>query len=535
MTVSRPRRFALRSLFGLMFVWCCAGTLSAIAEAPKDTAEAPKNTSEASKDSSVPAEPVTYCKHIAPILWENCAICHRPGEVGPFSLLTYKDAVKRALFLQQVTHDRLMPPWKPAQGMLAFHDERRLTEDQLALIASWVAAGAPEGDPADLPERPTFHKGWQLGEPDLVVKMSEAFQIPADGPDINRCFVIPLGLSENKMVSAVEFRPGNRGVVHHSIMFLDAHQQARKLDGQDGQPGYRSYGGAGVKPTGGLGVWVPGIMMRHLPDGMAKYVHKGSDLVLQVHYHPTGKPETDQSSVGIYFAKGPTKHIVTGIAVTQPLLVLPAGKAHCDVKTRCAPLPVDVNVLGISPHMHDLGREFRVMARLPNGKNLPLIWIKDWDFAWQGTYTFAEPLRLPKGTVICLHAIYDNSKGNPKNPHDPPQEVRWGDQASDEMCLCGVQVYTDKPEDLVAISKMPGYELAVGLEGGIPQFAEATEPGAVDESGYPVDGIPIFADRLRQLMPYDRDRNGRLSKRELARMSGPMQFYVIRRYMSAKQ
>ena len=170
------------------------------------------------------------------------------------------------------------------------------------------------------------------------------------------------------MVSAVEFRAGNRAVVHHTIMFLDANGAARKLDGQDGQPGYRSYGGAGVKPTGGLGAWVPGTIPRHLPDGMAKYVKAGSDLVLQVHYHPSGKPETDQSSIGIYFAKQPTKQIVTGIAVTQPLLRLPAGKAHCDVRTRCEPLPVDVNVLGISPHMHDLGREFKVTARLPGGE-----------------------------------------------------------------------------------------------------------------------------------------------------------------------
>ncbi len=491
----------------------------------------------AGSETTTAIEPgsVTYCKQIAPILWEHCVDCHRPGQVGPFSLLTYADAAKRAGFLKEITHERRMPPWKPEPGVRQMHGERRLSSEELALIAQWVDDGAPEGTRADLPPGPEFTDGWRLGAPDLVLTMREPFPVPADGADINRCFVIPMNLTEDRMVSAVEFRAGDRSVIHHSIMFLDANGAARKLEGEDGHPGYKSFGGANVRPTGGLGAWLPGTVPRHLPSGMARYVKAGSDLVLQVHYHPVGKATKDQSSVGIYFAKEPVKHVVTGIAVTQPLLKLPAGKASCDVKTRCSPLPVDVNVLGISPHMHDLGREFRVSAKLPGGQYLPLIWIKDWDFNWQGTYQFEKPLRLPKGSVICLHAIYDNSAANPKNPHSPPRDVTWGEQASDEMCLCGVQVYTDKPEDLAAIAKMPGYELAAGLEGGIPQEADATPGGEVDESGFPRDGIPIFADRVRQLVPFDRDRNGRLSRRELSKMSGAMQNYVIRRYLQTLQ
>lgn len=519
MVVSRQQRLALRLLFGLGLFSLCI---------PTGTAAEPES-------ESAPASiggPITFCKHIAPILWENCTSCHRPGEVGPFSLLTYQDAVKRAKFLKEITHDRRMPPWKPEPSLVGFHDERRLSDEQLAIISQWVATGAAEGDPNDLPERPTFPTGWHLGEPDLILQMSEPYSVPADGPDVNRCFVIPTSLTEDRMVSAVEFRPGNRSVVHHSIMFLDASGAARELDRQDDQPGYRSFGGAGVKPTGGLGAWLPGTVTRHLPDGMAKYIKKGSDLVLQVHYHPTGKAETDQSSVGIYFAKTPTEKIVTGIAVTQPALRLPAGRARCDVKTRCEPLPVDVNVLGISPHMHDLGREFKVSARLPGGEYVPLIWIKDWDFKWQGTYQFSKPVRLPKGTVICLHAVYDNSAENPKNPHKPPREVTWGEQATDEMCLCGIQVFTDKPSDLVAISKMAGYDLAVGLEGGIPGKTRHFKPVAAggSRSRFPSEGIPIFTDRVRQLLPYDLDRDGYLSRRELGKMSSPMQAYVLRRY-----
>jgi hypothetical protein len=512
MMVSHPQRLSLRFLLSL-----CASLTGSLACAEESN-----------------EEKITFTKHIAPILWQHCVDCHRPGQVGPFPLFTYQDAVKRASFIKQTTHDRRMPPWKAEPGVLAFQDERRLSAEQLALIARWVDSGAPEGDPADLPTPPEFHEGWQLGEPDLVLQMKEPFPIPADGRDVYRCFVIPIPCDEDRMVSAVEFRPGNRAVVHHTIMFLDANGAARKLDGQDGQPGYRSFGGAGVKATGGLGAWLPGTVPRHLPEGMAKYVKGGSDLVLQVHYHPSGKPETDQSSVGIYFAKKPAEKIVTGIAVTQPLLRLPAGKARCDVKTRCQPLPVDVNVLGISPHMHDLGREFKVMAHLPGGEHLPLIWIKDWDFNWQGTYQFAKPVRLPKGSVICLHAIYDNSADNPKNPHTPPREVTWGEQATDEMCLCGVQVFTDNPSDLAAISKMPGYELAVGLEGGIPHETEH-QTTSDTRGGYPADGIPIFSDKVRQLLPFDRDKNGSLSRRELSKMSGPMQMYILRRYYETRR
>lgn len=511
MMVLHPQGVSLRFLLGF-----CASLIASLSGAAEND-----------------DDQVTFSKHIAPILWQHCVDCHRPGQVGPFPLFTYQDAVKRASFIKQTTHDRRMPPWKAEPGVLTFQDERRLSPEQLAHIARWVDSGAPEGDPADLPPAPEFHEGWKLGEPDLVLQMKEPFSIPADGRDVYRCFVIPIPIEDDRMVSAVEFRPGNRSVVHHTIMFLDANGAARKLDGQDGQPGYRSFGGAGVKATGGLGAWLPGTTPRHLPDGMAKYVKRGSDLVLQVHYHPSGKAETDQSSVGIYFAKQPTEKIVTGIAVTQPLLRLPAGKSRCNVRTRCEPLPVDVNVLGISPHMHDLGREFKVVANLPSGERLPLIWIKDWDFNWQGTYQFAKPVRLPKGSVICLHAVYDNSAGNPKNPHQPPREVIWGEQATDEMCLCGVQVFTDKPVDLAAISKMAGYELAVGLEGGIP--GESQKPdSAATRGGFPADGIPIFGDHVRQLVPFDRDKNGFLSRRELSKMSGPMQIHVLRRYHESR-
>lgn len=430
------------------------------------------------KDAS-PTKGITFNKHIAPILWTHCATCHRPGEVGPFSLLTYEDAAKRADFLAEVTESHRMPPWKPEPNFGKFRDERRLSDREIELIANWAKTGAPRGAAKDLPKPPEFADGWQLGEPEIVLKMPEPFAVPADGRDIYRCFVIPIPIDKNRVVSAVEFRPGNRKVVHHAIMFLDANGQARKLDGKDGKSGFETFGGPGILPTGGLGGWAPGMMPRFLPDGMVKYLRKGSDLVLQIHYHPSGKPETDQSVVGLHFSKQPIKKIVTGIAVVQTKLEIPAGESHVEVNAESSELPVNVHVMGVSPHMHNLGREFKVTASVPDrADEVPLIWIKDWDFNWQGAYQFERPIDLPKGSKIKVQAVYDNSAGNPKNPNNPPKVVRWGEQTTDEMCLCGVQVFTDKLSELTQIASMRNHELAAGLEGGVPNQADTVKKQA---------------------------------------------------------
>ncbi len=423
----------------------------------------------ADSQTAGPKGAVTYSKDIAPILNENCAACHRPGEIGPFSLLSYADAQKRAEFIAEVTADKRMPPWKAEPGVARFRDERHLTAEQVKLLADWAKAGAPEGDPAKAPKPPVFSDGWQLGEPDMVLKMPQPFSVPAGGNDVYRCFVVPIPLDEDRMVSAVEFRPGNSRVVHHAIMFLDSKGQARERDGKDGQPGFPCFGTPGIIPTGGLGAWAPGAMPHPLPARIAKYVQKSSDLVLQVHYHPSGKPETDQSTVGLYFSKKPAQRVVTGVAIIQPELKLPAGEKQAFVRAISQRLPTNVHVLGVSPHMHNLGKQIRVVAVDPSGRrSVPLIWIKDWDFNWQGAYSFERPIRLPKGSRIRVEAVYDNSAENPKNPNKPPKEIKWGEGTNDEMCLVTVQVFTDTVEDMQAIAKMPAYELAAGIEGGVP-------------------------------------------------------------------
>lgn len=390
---------------------------------------------------------VTYARDIAPLLQANCMSCHREGEVAPFPLTTFEHAAKRAEQLADVVASRFMPPWKPEPGYGHLAGERRMTSRQIELLRQWADAGAPAGNSDDLPPSPKFADGWVLGEPDLVIKVPEPFDIPAEGRDVFRNFVIPLALESDQLVSAVEFRPGNRRVVHHALFFLDSSGVARQKDAADAGPGYSTFGGPGIVPTGALGGWAPGGTPRSLPEGMGRLLRKGSDLVIQVHYHPSGKPEQDQSTVGIHFVKGTASQVVGGLLVLDRSLAIPAGTRHHSM-TGSYTLPSTATLLGLTPHMHLLGREMRVTATLPDGKVEPLIHIKDWNFNWQDQYLLAEPLQLPKGTRLDVLAAYDNSEDNPLNPNSPPKRVTWGEQTTDEMFICFFQVTTDRREQL---------------------------------------------------------------------------------------
>jgi mono/diheme cytochrome c family protein len=411
---------------------------------------------------------VTFTRDVAPILWKNCADCHHPGQVGPFPLLTYKDAAKRAKFIADITARKRMPPWKAEPNFGAFHGERRLTDDQIKTLARWAAAGTPEGDPKDLPPRPRFPQGWQLGrEPDLILAMPQPYKVPAGGPDVYRCFVIPLAVPEDRTVSAVEFHPGNRRVVHHASFYLDAKGQGRrklKEKPDDGQPGYTNIGGPGFVPDGQLGGWGLAALPRFLPEGAGMLLPRGSDLILQVHYHPNGKEETDRSVLGIYYTRRPARQYVTGLFVRHVgQAPIPAGERNYPVKIQSDPLPAEVVALSVTPHMHNLGREVKVTAHLPNGETLPMVWIKDWDFDWQEVYDFETPPRLPKGTVLKAEVRFDNSVDNPKNPNHPPRTVRWGNNISDEMFGFNVQVITDRVADLRAIESLRGTRPNAGM------------------------------------------------------------------------
>ena len=398
----------------------------------------------------------TFNKDVAPILWKNCAGCHHAGAVGPFPLVTYKDAARRAKFIRDVTASGRMPPWRAEAGYGPFENERRLSDQERQTIAAWVADGAPEGDAKDLREPPPFPEGWQLGEPDLVVKMPAAFTVPATGPDVYRCFVIPLPGDEERSVAAVEFHPGNQRVIHHASFYLDDKGQGRKREQEtkDAQPGYTSFGGPGIAPAGGLGGWGLASLPRRLPEGTGMLLPAGCDLVMQIHYHPTGKEETDRSELGIYFCKKPAARFVTSFAARTTDIAIPPGEKRHRVTCTSAALPADVEVLTVTPHMHFLGREIAAVAVRPDGTEQPLIGIKDWDFHWHERYEFKAPLRLPKGTIVRVEAFYDNSSDNPKNPNSPPKLVKYGNNLTDEMVSCHLEVIAASRGDLAALLQM---------------------------------------------------------------------------------
>ena len=379
---------------------------------------------------------VTYAHDIAPILYKNCTTCHRTGEVAPFTLSSYGDAKKRARQIALVTDQRLMPPWR-ADSHGEFQDERRLTGAQIALLKRWADKGAPEGNPAQEPTAPQFAGGWALGEPDLVIAPPKPYTVAAEGRDVYRCYVIPTDFAQDRYVSTIDVRPGNRAVVHHAIAYVDTGGTARRKEAavNDGSPGYPEFGGLGFSPAGMLGGWAPGTMPHRLPSDTGILLPKGADLVLEVHYHKDGKRETDLTQVALYFNKGTVARPMHLFPLANTGLHIPPGDKDYEIRASL-PVVVDTTLLTVFPHMHVLGRRMTVTATLPDGTTKPLVDVPDWDFNWQGFYAYKQPVRLPAGSRVDLVAHYDNSPGNPRNPSSPPKAVTWGEQTTDEMCLC---------------------------------------------------------------------------------------------------
>jgi mono/diheme cytochrome c family protein len=415
--------------------------------------------------SGFPSQPsqtpraVTFSEHVAPILYQNCVTCHRPGEAAPFSLLSYEDAVKRAPLMVTVTKSRFMPPWHAEPGFGDFADERRLSDAQIDTIAQWVEQRMPRGDNARMPARPVFTEGWQLGTPDLVLEMPEAFNVPASGPDIFRNFAIPTGLTENKYVRAVEFRPSARAVVHHALFQFIKGGSAADLSGADGKPGFS--GGLPVRmvpafaPAGDLGAWAVGTTPRFLPENLSLTMNKGSDFIVQLHLHPTGKPERERSTIGLYFADAPPPRKVREISAPGLFgalvnIDIPAGEKAYVVKGTARTF-ANMRIYTALAHAHYLGKEFKAIATLPDGTTKPLLWIRDWDFNWQDRYVYKQPVDIPKGSKIDVTITYDNSADNPRNPCSPPRRVQFGVQSYDEMGTVIFQAMTVSDEDEIAL------------------------------------------------------------------------------------
>ena len=401
---------------------------------------------------------VTYYRDVLPILQNNCQQCHRPGEVGPFALMTYDQAVNWAGDLKEYTQSRKMPPWKPVEGP-AFHNERKMSDKDLEILAAWADGGTPEGDPKDAPKPREFVDGWQLGRPDLVLTVPEEMTIDAAGKDLFRCYVLPTNLTEDRYVVAVEVRPGNKRVLHHTLNYWDTTGEGRKLeqkakdsakdDDKDRGPGYSSQMGVGFRPTkanavGGLAGWAPGQLGRELPEGTGYFLPKGADVIVQCHYHRTGRVEKDQTSIGLYFAKKQAMTPFQGMIIPGRFLFIPPGDANYSVKGAIE-MEEDCKLYSVMPHMHMLGREVKVTVTPPEGKSYSLVAIKDWDYNWQETYFLKEPIDLKKGTKIAVEAIYDNSAKNPNNPFNPPRIVTFGEQTTNEMLFIFLGATKDGP------------------------------------------------------------------------------------------
>ncbi len=465
--------------------------------------------------ASVPAATVTFNHDIAPIVYRNCSGCHRPGESAPFSLLSYDDVKRRAPLIAAVTKRRYMPPWLPEAGHGEFAEERRLTDAEIQAIQDWVKDGAPLG-PGATPAPPKFKDEWQLGTPDLILRVSQPFPLPADGAEIFWNFILPVPITTTRWVKAIEVRPGDSKAFHHANVILDRARASRR---QEVKPG-AGFPGMDLNveeetfdPDGHFLSWKPGSEPVVEPDGMAWRADPGMDLILNVHLRPTGKAEAISPMIGLYFTGRPQTKFPMLIQLEHDSTIdIPAGDRDFLVSDDIR-LPLDVYVLAVYPHAHYLGKLMEGYATLPDGTRKWLIRIPDWDLNWQGVFRLKQPLLLPKGTVVSMRYHYDNSADNVRNPNSPPREVKGGNRATDEMGHLWLQVLPAAEGDHRAelqeslarqrLEKYPddftaNYDLGERLlskgdaAGAIPYFQAATKANPASAVAATELGIALF-------------------------------------------
>jgi len=393
--------------------------------------------------SPPPGSAPTFAHDVAPILYRSCSTCHRPGESGPFPLLTYDDAKKFAPQIAAAVRSRAMPPWLPASGFGEFANDPSLSDAEIRTVVAWAAAGAPEGPPAATPPPPHFVQGWQLGQPDLVLDAARAFNVPSAGPDVFWNFIFSPQLTSRRYVRAIEVRPGIPHGVHHANLLVDPARSARRHEKEPGS------GFPGMDLTvqhsifdfdGHFLFWKPGSAPWIEPDGLSWELDPGTDLVLNAHIMTMGMPMPVKPSIGLYFTdKPPTKFPLLVELERDQRLDIPPGARDFTVGDDFR-LPIDVDILAVYPHAHYLGHVLEAWATLPSGEKKWLIRIPNWDPNWQAVYHYREPLFLPKGALISMRWHFDNSSANPRNPHHPPQRVVGGNQSTDEMAHFWMQM-----------------------------------------------------------------------------------------------
>ena len=488
-------------------------------------------TRRALSQSATAPKQITFNRDIAPIIFRNCAQCHHPGEAAPFSLLTYVDVKSHGRQIAFVTSKRIMPPWLPDPSELKFADELRLSEEEIATIQAWVDQGEIEGHPADLPARPAFSVGWQLGKPDVIVRAEKPYQLPASGTDSYWNFVFRTPVHRSQWLKAIEIRPGDKRLVHHANVLVDREESGRRLEKEPGA----GFGGMELvieseafDPDSHFLFWKPGSPPYVEPDGMALRLDKNTDLVLNTHFQASGKPELVQPTLGLYFTDKPaTLHPILLQLDNDRMLDIPPGAKNFLV-TDDFTLPVDASVLAIYPHAHYLGKDLLALATLPDGTKKTLIHIANWDLNWQAVYRYEKPVDLPAGTTVSMRFTYDNSTDNIRNPNQPPKRVVAGNRASDEMAHLWLQVLPRETADATNDPRMQiqealarhhlqnnpddfeaHYNLAAllrmkdDLPGAEAQFAQAVrirpeEPAANNALG----AILLATGRVAEAVPY---------------------------------
>ncbi|MGE0359597.1 MAG: tetratricopeptide repeat protein [Vicinamibacterales bacterium] len=429
----------------------------------------------AAAQAAAPA--VTFNQHIAPVLHGHCAQCHRPGGAGPFNLLTFADASRRAAQLAAVTRSGFMPPWQADGHPGEFVAQPRLTPEQVALFARW--AEAPVEGAGRPPAPPRWPDGWYLGEPDLVVTLPAGYTLPGEPSDVFRIFAVPLPVNGTRHVRGIEFHPGNARVVHHANIRVDRSDGSRRLDEADPAPGYDGLLARSAEyPDGHFLGWTPGQIAPLVAADLAWRLDPGTDLVVQLHMQPSGKPEAVRPSIGFYFSDTPPTRTPSILRLGSQGIDIPAGEARYVVEDRYT-LPVDATLLAVQPHAHYRAADVTGTATFPDGSTRTLIHIGRWDFRWQHVYRYSQPVALPRGTTVAMRYVYDNSAGNPRNPQVPPTRVRWGQRSFDEMGDLWFQLATSSDSDRTRLraevdAKMTAEDL-IGLETMLASTPDDTE------------------------------------------------------------
>ena len=417
-----------------------------------------------------PAEqPVTFAEHVAPILYERCTTCHRPGQVGPMSLLTYADARPWARSIREKVAAREMPPWDADPAIGAWANDRSLSADEIATLVAWADAGAPRGDLAAMPPLPSYADSeWTIGEPDAIFGIPP-FDVPPAGLVDYTYFEVPTNLTEDKWVSAIQVRPGAAAAVHHVIVTARAQRtpeerRARRradpgfrldrdiLPGREIEwnPGVAQLGGRGKgAPLGGTTVGNDGVTI--FQPGTARLLEAGTTLVFEMHYTPTGEPHVDETRIGMVFTDTPPEQTVRSGAIVHGQFVIPPGAADYKVEADLT-FTKGVRLLSLLPHSHLRGVRWDYEAVYPDGTRETILSVPDYDFNWQIDYIFDEPLALPEGSRIHAVAHYDNSAANRSNP-DPTAEVRWGEQTDEEMMFTALSYLIDEEAGAAAAGR----------------------------------------------------------------------------------